>query len=77
MPLYRIEHKLTGEERDELFSWEELQAFLADNPDWQQGVPDKMNIGYRPGSQFKVDDEFNSLLKKIKKENPGGQVNTK
>lgn len=46
MPLYRITNKLTGEERDELLSWTELQEFLANNKDWEQGVPDKMNIGY-------------------------------
>jgi len=79
MPIYPIENQLTSERREEYFpSHEDLQTFLADNPDWLQAVPSKMNIvGGTRMSHFKTDDEFNSLLKTIANKHPDGSINTK
>lgn len=74
MPTYILVNKDTGEEFSEFFTtYTKFQEYLAENPNIEQGVPNYLNI-VRGVGVVKADDEFRSLLKKIKKEQPGNKI---
>jgi len=73
MPIYTFRDKETGEETDHLMKISEIDQFKADNPHLEKiitkapSLGDPMRLGVR-----KTDDNFNSLLKHIKKGNSKG-----
>ena len=72
MPSYTFYNKKTEEEKNEIMMISEMEQYLLDNPDWDTrpsapGLVDPYSVG-----RVKVPNEFNNLLKKIKKGNSKG-----
>ena len=73
MPIYTFRNKETGDESDHLLKISEYDQFKADNPHLERvinsapSLGDPMRLGVR-----RTDDNFNSLLKHIKKGNSKG-----
>ena len=73
MPIYTFRNKETGDESDHLLKISEYDQFKADNPHLERvinsapALGDSMRLGVR-----RTDDNFNSLLKHIKKGNSKG-----
>ena len=76
VPTYTIINNETGEETQEFFtSFSSFESHLKEHPMLSQGVSTSVNIISGTGTQLKVDGEFKSLLKKIKKENKKSNIN--
>lgn len=77
MPTYRFQNTKTGEEFDKFMFMSEREPFLNDNPDLKQlpslGVVsgDPVRMGMK-----KPDDSFRDIIRNIKKEHRGSNVNT-
>lgn len=73
MPIYTFRNTNTGEEEDHMMKIAEYDQFKEDNPHLERIITtapplgDSMRLGVR-----KTDDNFNSLLKHIKKGNSKG-----
>jgi hypothetical protein len=78
MPIYSFKHKETGEVVDKVMKISERETFLADNPDYKQFIKKAPSLGdsARLGIT-KTDNEFNSLLKTMKKHNRGSTIKTR
>lgn len=73
MPIYTFINTETDEEFDELMSWDARVKFLEENPHIH-AILSAPSIGYNDAK--KPDEGFRDILRKIKKENPRGDVNT-
>lgn len=77
MPTYTFYNKNTGEEKTELMSISECEEFLKANPDWEQQPAAPLIVsGVALGKRMKPDEGFRDLLKTIKKNNRGSNINT-
>lgn len=77
MPNYTFEHRKTKKQKEETMSIATMEKYLEENPEWfvvmkPLGVRD--NFVASRHSQIPTDSDFRSLLKNIKKENPGSTV---
>ena len=77
MPIYQYKNEKTGEVSDKFMSISDMEQFEIDNPHMKKMIQpvafgDAMRMGVR-----KTDNEFNSLLKTMKKNNPGSDINTR
>jgi predicted nucleic acid-binding Zn ribbon protein len=78
MPTYNFRNLETGEEIEVMMKIAELDEFKAANPHLQQFLTKAPSLNYDSASMGfrKTDDNFNSLLKHIKKGNSQG-IHTK
>lgn len=77
MPIYQYKNEETGEVSDKFMSIADMEQFDLDNPHMKKIIQavafgDSARLGIR-----KTDDNFNSLLKHIKKENAGSTIKTR
>ena len=80
MPIYQYKNEETGEVSDKFMSIADMEQFEIDNPHIKKiihaaafAAPERMSI---PGVK-KTDDNFNDLLKTMKKGNPGSDIKTR
>ena len=74
MPEYRFKDKTTGKSWLEWMTISERDEFTK-NPNIEQMVHGAPRIVSSTGTHFKVDSDFRSKLKSIKKNNPGSKFN--
>jgi hypothetical protein len=74
LPNYNVENKETGEYSTVSMPWVEFEDYLKNNPQFRQ-VFEKVRLSYRGVGDVKVPEDFNSILKKIKKDYPGSTIN--
>jgi hypothetical protein len=77
MPIYQYKNEETGEVSDKFMSISDMEQFEIDNPHMKKMIQpvafgDSARLGIR-----KTDDNFNDLMKTIKKGNPGSDINTR
>ena len=77
MPIYQYKNEETGEVSDKFMSISDMEQFEIDNPHMKKMIQpvafgDSARLGVR-----KTDDNFNDLLKTIKKGSPGSDINTR
>ena len=77
IPIYQYKNEETGEVTDKFMSISDMEQFEIDNPHMKKMIQpvafgDSMRMGVR-----KTDDNFNDLLKTIKKGSPGSTVKTR
>jgi len=77
MPIYQYKNEETGEVTDKFMSISDMEQFEIDNPHMKKMIQpvafgDAMRLGVR-----KTDDNFNDILKTIKKRSPGSTVKTR
>lgn len=74
MPTYNFRNTETGEETEVFMKISELDDFKANNPQLQQFLTKAPSLNYDSAAMGvrKTDDNFNSLLKHIKKGNSKG-----
>jgi len=77
MPIYQYKNEETGEVSDKFMSIADMEQFEIDNPHMKKMIQpvafgDSARLGIR-----KTDDNFNDLMKTIKKGNPGSDINTR
>lgn len=70
MPIYTYIDPETGEEFDELWSYESHKQFLADNPDIKQRLYAPALISGISGVTHKNDSGFNDMMSRIAQANP-------
>jgi len=73
MPTYTARCKANGKEKTFFCTIAEMEQWEKDNPGWEVlcGAP---IIGYNVYS-IKPDNGFTNILKKIKRQNPGSEMN--
>lgn len=80
MPLYDYRHKATGEVKEYFVKISERDQFLIDNPDLEP-VVSAAAIGNRfvtmSSQSMKPPEDYTSLLKRMKKHNPGSTINVR
>jgi len=74
MPIYQYKNEETGEVTDKFMSISDMEQFEIDNPHMKKMIQpvafgDPMRMGVK-----KTDEDFNSLLKKMKKDSPGSTI---
>jgi hypothetical protein len=76
MPTYNFRNTETGEEFEKMMKISELDDYKAANPHLQQFLTHAPPLNYDSASMGvrKTDDNFNSLLKHIKKGNSKGMT---
>lgn len=68
MPTYTLEHKDTGEQKDVLMSYDELQQHLVDNLDWFRVIGPPPALVTSTGNVInKTSGDWKDLMKQIKK----------
>jgi predicted nucleic acid-binding Zn ribbon protein len=77
MPIYQYKNEETGEVSDKFMSIADMLQFEIDNPHMKKIIQavafgDSARMGIR-----KTDNDFNDLLKTIKKGSPGSTVETR
>ena len=77
MPIYQYKNEETGEVSDKFMSISDMEQFEIDNPHMKKMIQpvafgDSARMGIR-----KTDDNFNSLLKNMKKKNAGSTIKTR
>jgi len=77
MPIYQYKNEETGEISDHFMSISTMEQFEVDNPHMKKIIHapafgDAMRLGVK-----KTDDNFNDLLKQMKKKAPGSDINTR
>lgn len=77
MPSYNFRNKNTGEEFTEFMSIAAREQYLEEHPELEQmftnlNMVDPVTVG-----RVRTDNEFNSLLKEIKKRTKGDAINTR
>ncbi len=75
MPLYDIRHKSTGEIKEVFIKIDDREQYFKDNPEWEQAVSqflfgDLVSLGRQ-----RPPEDFQNLLRKVRKENPGSNIN--
>lgn len=74
MPTYTFKNKETEEEFEKFMKNSEREEFLKNNPDIEQTYRYAPSVGY--DDSHKPDDGFRDILRKVKKDHPGSDVNT-
>jgi hypothetical protein len=74
---YTFINPKTLEEEQYFLNEKELEKFIKDHPGYEQTFGAPLIVSGRASSQFKTDNEFNSLLKKIKKETKSDSIKTR
>lgn len=77
MPSYNFRNKNTGEEFTEFMGIADREQYLEEHPELEQmftnlNMVDPVTVG-----RVRTDNEFNSLLKEIKKRTKGDAINTR
>lgn len=77
MPIYQYKNEETGEVSDKFMSISDMEQFEIDNPHMKKMIQavafgDSARMGIR-----KTDDNFNDLMKTIKKNNAGSTIKTR
>lgn len=77
MPSYNFRNKNTGEEFTEFMGIADREKYLEEHPELEQmftnlNMVDPVTVG-----RVRTDNEFNSLLKEIKKRTKGDAINTR
>jgi hypothetical protein len=75
VPEYKFHNKKTGKTWKEWMTISARDEFVK-NPDIEQLVFGAPRLVTRHGSGFKLDTDFKSKLKAIKKANPGSTIDT-
>ena len=78
MPLYDYRDKRTGEVKEYFVKISERDQFLQDNPHLEK-VVSAPAVGNRfvTMSKMKAPGDYTSLLKRMKKNNPGSTINVR
>lgn len=77
MPSYTFRNRKTGSEINMFMSISEMETFMKDHPDMERVYNTLNIIDPVTAGRIKTDNEFNSLLKEIKKRTGGTAVNTR
>lgn len=75
MPTYNFRNKETGEITEEFLRMSELDQYKQDNPHLEQAHVSAPALSYA-GATTKPSDGFRDVLKRIKKNNQGSNINT-
>lgn len=67
MPTYVVTDKTNNQSTEVLLSWNDLQTFLKNNPQYKLELSTPKLVSGVVGISKKTDDGFNDVLKKIKK----------
>lgn len=67
MPTYTLENKDTGEQKDVLMSYDELQQHLIDNLDWFRVIKAPALVTQTGNTINRTSDDWKDLMKNIKK----------
>lgn len=70
MPLYQFREKETGEVFEEMFTYDQKNVFLSDNPEYEEIIGAPAIISGVSGLTHKTDSGFNDLLNRIGNANP-------
>jgi len=73
MPYYTLIHKTTEEELDKFCSWDSLQEFLKEHPEYKQ-KPCAPAIVSGVNSNKKLPDSFKDVLRNIKSKHKGSTI---
>jgi hypothetical protein len=75
MPSYTLEHKDTGEQKDVLMSYDELQQYLIDNLDWFRVIGPPPALVTQTGNTInRTSGDWKDLMKQIKKGSGSGNT---
>ena len=74
MPIYSIRHKNTGEIEEKIMSWDSLQEYLEENPEYESVITKAPGIVGGTGDRTKIDGGFGEVLSKIGHANPNSQL---
>lgn len=67
MPTYTLEHKDTGEQKDVLMSYDELEQHLMDNLDWFKVITAPNLVTHTGNVINQTSGDWKDLMKNIKK----------
>jgi len=74
MPTYTIENTEEDEIYDTVCSWNELQTFLLENPQYKKVVTAPAIVGGIEGKTHKTDAGFNETMSKIAESHPNSPM---
>lgn len=74
MPKYTLEHKDTGEQKDVLMSYDELQQYLIDNLDWFRVITAPALVTQTGNTINRTSGDWKDLMKQIKKGSGSGNT---
>ena len=74
MPTYTIENTEENEIYDTVCSWNELQTFLSENPQYKKVVTAPAIVGGISGKTHKTDAGFNETMSKIAESHPNSPM---
>lgn len=77
MPIYNMKNTKTKETREMVLSFADLDAFLEDNPDWEQGLSTPLIVSGVKSPLSRTDDGWKEVLGRVKKgSGRGNTINT-
>ena len=74
MPTYTIENTEENEIYDTVCSWNELQTFLSENPQYKKVVTAPAIVGGIEGKTHKTDDRFKENMSRIAEAHPNSPM---
>jgi len=74
MPTYTIENTEENEIYDTVCSWNELQTFLSENPQYKKVVTAPAIVGGIEGKTHKTDDGFKENMSRIAEAHPNSPM---
>tara|TARA_R110000782_G_C14649331_1_gene396530 strand:- start:23 stop:382 length:360 start_codon:yes stop_codon:yes gene_type:complete len=74
MPTYTIENTEENEIYDTVCSWNELQTFLSENPQYKKVVTAPAIVGGIEGKTHRVDDGFKENMSRIAEAHPNSPM---
>ena len=74
MPTYTIENTEEDEIYDTVCSWNELQTFLSENPQYKKVVTAPAIVGGIEGKTHRVDDGFKENMSRIAEAHPNSPM---
>lgn len=77
MPMYQFRVKETDEVFEEMFSYDQMKAFLEENPEFEQIIGAPAIVSGISGLTHKNDSGFNDLLSRIGQANPHSPLGQK
>ena len=67
MPIYTVMHKKTGKEKDLMCSFDDLEKYLKENPNWSKVITAPNIVGHTGNVINQTSGDWKDLMKKIKK----------
>ena len=74
MPTYTITDTKNGESHEKLCSWNELESFLQENPNFKKELSTPKIVSGIEGKTHKVDDGFTENMQRISESHPNSPM---